>query len=126
MNSEVAGHKSESEEHKAAKEVVSFAFYEWIAGRGSRPLIHRKCKICSAFREEKSFFSKIDAVKKEYGITSGHRVDVALLNKGQLQAAIEIKITSPVNETKSVKILCPFIELDGMEVLRGSEAWTSN
>lgn len=66
---------------------------------------------------------KVDSAALEYRLVDGSIADVVLMVGDLAQAAVEIRVTHAVDEVKAKRLLIPFIELDGYDVIENPALW---
>ena len=108
--------------HKTAKLLIQKAVHEWKLGKSKSPELQRAGQICGKFTIQ-PLPKKVDNAVLEYKLSDGSIADVALLSGDIAQAAVEIKITHSVTETKADSLPVPFVELDGYEVIENPAIW---
>jgi hypothetical protein len=108
--------------HQSAKLLIQKAIEDWKAGKSEPPILERKCHICSR-RVEQSLPEKIDSAALEIKVPDGFVVDVGLIARGKVEAAIEVRVTHEVDEAKAQQLSLPFIEVDGSEILEEPTKW---
>lgn len=108
--------------HKTAKLLIRKAVNEWRSGKSDPPILQRACQICGESMSQ-PLPEKVDSAILEYKLANGAIVDVALMVGDIAQAAIEIRVTHPVDEIKANRLTVPFIELDGYELIENPAVW---
>lgn len=109
--------------HKTAKLVVQQTIADWKSGIGPAPTLRRECTICYETGEQ-PLPDTIETAVLETRLYDGSIVDIALCARQEPKAAIEIKVTNAVDETKGERLSIPFIELDGFSVIENPHTWT--
>ena len=107
--------------HNAAKRLVQQVLIDWKEGKGQAPILQRECESCNAL-VVKPLSEKIESAVLERKLSCGHIVDVALMI-GEIPAAVEICVTHPVDKDKSEKLSIPYMELEGIEVIKTPLVW---
>lgn len=108
--------------HKTAKLIIKKIIDEWKSGKKDPPIIKRKCQICGTYINQ-YIPDKVDKAILEYRLSNGLVVDICLFGEGKPLAAIEIKVTHPVDKQKEKRLAIPFIELDGYKVIENPIIW---
>ena len=119
-----SGCSQETVVHKTAKLLIQEVVRAWKAGKGNPPILLRECDICGGLKEQK-LPEKVEDALLEYRLSEGVIVDVGLLVKGRVQAAVEVKVTHEIDEEKLRKMSIPFIEVDGNEIIENPYLWKS-
>ena len=102
--------------HKTAKQRIVEVISDWKSGKIDAPILKRTCEICRKFTDQ-PLPDKVEYAMLEYRILDGFIVDVALIVENKPVAAIEIRVTHAVNESKAELLSVPFIELEGQKVI---------
>lgn len=108
--------------HETAKLFVQKAVQEWKSGRSNSPTLERACQICGSTVGQ-PLPEKVDGAVLEHTLSDGSIADVALIVGTTAQAAVEIRVTHAVDDVKTSRLLVPFIELDGYEVIANPTVW---
>lgn len=108
--------------HRAAKLQIRQAIADWKAGRGPQPVIQRHCAVCQR-KVHQPLPDDLEEAVLEYRLPDGFVVDVALMARGEVRAAVEIRVSHPVEEEKARRLPVPFVELDGHEVVEKPLEW---
>ena len=102
--------------HKTAKQRIVEVISDWKSGKIDAPILKRTCEICRKFTDQ-PLPDKVECAMLEYRMLDGFIVDVALMVKSEPAAAIEVRVTHAVDESKAELLSVPFIELDGQKVI---------
>lgn len=108
--------------HKGASHQIRQAIADWKAGWGPQPLLQRQCAVCYR-KSQEPVPDNLEEAIMEYRFPDGSVVDVALMARGRVQVAVEIRVSRPVREEKVHRLSVPFIELDGYEVVENPLLW---
>ncbi len=108
--------------HKTAKLLIQKVIHEWKSGKTNSPILQRKCQICGTSITQ-SLPDKVGSAILEYKLSDNSIVDIALVDGEVPLAAVEIRVTHAVDETKAKRLPVPFIELDGYEVIKNPSVW---
>lgn len=108
---------SESILHQTAKLMIAQA----IKG-DELPVIRRICAECHQIYKQPLPRDRVDQVKLEYPFR-GFVLDLALLNRGEVVAAIEINVTHGIGGRKAQDLRIPFLELSGQDVVDQPLTW---
>lgn len=109
--------------HKTAKLLIQQTITDWKSGTGPAPRLMRECTICYETGEQ-PLPDTIETAVLERKLADGSIVDIALCAGQEPKAAIEIKVTNEVDDTKSKRLPVSFIELDGSSVIEDPHTWT--
>ena len=102
--------------HKTAKQRIVEVISDWKVGKIDPPILKRVCEICRKSIDQ-SLPDKVERAVMEYRMSDGFIVDVALMVENKPAAAIEIRVTHAVGESKAELLSVPFIELEGKTVI---------
>lgn len=108
--------------HKSAKLLVQKVIQEWKKGKAESPLLKRRCDTCLSYVYQ-PLPEKVEHACVEYKFSNNIIADVALIAGGIPQAAVEIRVTHAVDETKIRKMTIPFVELDGYQIIEEPFVW---
>jgi Competence protein CoiA-like family len=108
--------------HKTAKLLIQQVVHEWKSGKRISPILQRACQSCGTSISQ-PLPEKVDNALLEYRLADGSIADIALMVGNIAQAAVEIRVTHAVDETKANRLSVPFIELDGYKVIENPSIW---
>ncbi|MBT4483504.1 MAG: hypothetical protein HOC71_07485 [Candidatus Latescibacteria bacterium] len=108
--------------HQSAKLLIQKAIEDWKVGKSEPPVLERKCRVCDR-NVEQNLPEKVDYASLEHRLPEGFIVDIGLIAHGNVEAAIEVRVTHEVDEAKAQQISIPFIEVDGNEILENPSRW---
>lgn len=112
----------ESVMHKTAKMLVARVVNDWRLGRGPCPVVMHRCTHCGDEVPE-GLPRQVESAALEQRLPDGYIVDVGLMVAGRPRAAVEIRVTHPVDESKDGKISIRYLELAGQSVIDDPYTW---
>jgi len=108
--------------HKLAKSLIVQVIRDWKEGKGEAPTVNRKCPECGTYTVQQ-IPQKVEGAVEERRLESGYVADVAILEKQNVVAAVEVKVHHAVDEEKKENIGIPFIEVLGEDVIERPLRW---
>lgn len=109
----------ESVLHKTAKKLIV-----QVISNGSCPLIQLRCHGCSNYFSVSFPRERVTGAVEEHPV-GRYRVDVALFEKQEVVAAVEIRNSNRVSTQKGATLGIPWIELDARAVVRNPLVWNA-
>ena len=108
--------------HEAAKRLVAQAVVDWLTDAGPQPMVEKSCRGCY-----RTFLDPIagrpSRAAIEFRLDDGLVADVVLLGDTKVLAVIEIWVAHRVDGAKAARLLVPWIELRGEDVILDAVNW---
>jgi hypothetical protein len=120
------GCSAESVLHRAAKQLLVRVVEEWIAGKGPRPAIARRCpdRSCDGGVVQ-DLPDDITGVASEYRLPDGSVADAVLFRGDEPACVIEILVTHAVDPEKVARMSLPWVEVGADDVLDRPYWWVA-
>ena len=108
--------------HETAKRLIAQVVADWRSGNGPQPTVEKRCQECMGTGQE-HLRGQVEVAAVEHRLADGLIADVALLRRDAVLGVVEILVTHAVDSDKAERLVVPWVELRGEDVLDDPLRW---